>query len=43
MHVDMKALASLTIEREIPQEPVRQKAEIGHAVSLLTSLKKKLG
>jgi sugar phosphate isomerase/epimerase len=29
----------LTIEREIPQEPTRQKAEIGHAVSLLTKLK----
>ncbi|MEQ8787068.1 MAG: sugar phosphate isomerase/epimerase family protein [Pirellulaceae bacterium] len=33
----------LTIEREIPQEPARQKAEIGHAVNLLTDLKKKLG
>lgn len=33
----------LTIEREIPQEPERQKAEIGHAVSLLTELKQKLG
>jgi sugar phosphate isomerase/epimerase len=33
----------LTIEREIPQEPQRQKAEIGHAVRLLTDLKKKLG
>jgi L-ribulose-5-phosphate 3-epimerase len=32
----------LTIEREIPQEPERQKAEIGHAVRLLTELKKKL-
>jgi sugar phosphate isomerase/epimerase len=32
----------LTIEREIPQEPERQKAEIGHAVRLLTSLKDKL-
>jgi sugar phosphate isomerase/epimerase len=32
----------LTIEREIPQEPARQKAEIGHAVRLLTDLKKKL-
>ena len=29
----------LTIEREIPQEPDRQRAEIGHAVTLLTSLK----
>ena len=33
----------LTIEREIPQEPERQKAEIGHAVGLLTELKKKIG
>ncbi len=32
----------LTIEREIPQEPARQKAEIGHAVRLLTDLKRKL-
>ena len=33
----------LTIEREIPQEPERQKAEIGHAIRLLTELKKKIG
>lgn len=33
----------LTIEREIPQDPARQKAEIGHAVNLLTALKQKLG
>lgn len=32
----------LTVEREIPQEPARQKAEIGHAVKLLTDLKKKV-
>ncbi len=32
----------LTIEREIPQEPDRQKAEIGRAVKLLTELKQKL-
>ena len=32
----------LTIEREIPQEPERQKAEIGHAVNLLEELKAKL-
>jgi sugar phosphate isomerase/epimerase len=32
----------LTIEREIPQEPERQKAEIGHAMRLLTELKAKL-
>ena len=33
----------LTIEREIPQEPARQKAEIGHAIRLLTGLKKTIG
>lgn len=33
----------LTIEREIPQEPARQKAEISHAIRLLTDLKKKIG
>lgn len=33
----------LTIEREIPQEPERQKAEISHAVNLLTDLKNKIG
>lgn len=33
----------LTIEREIPQEPERQKAEIGHAVRLLTALKSRIG
>ena len=32
----------LTIEREIPQEPDRQKAEIGGALSLLSDLKTKL-
>ena len=32
----------LTIEREIPQEPERQKAEIGHAIQLLNSLKKEM-
>lgn len=32
----------LTIEREIPQDPERQKAEIGHALSLLTHLKERL-
>lgn len=32
----------LTIEREIPQDPARQKAEIGHAIGLLTALKAKL-
>jgi sugar phosphate isomerase/epimerase len=32
----------LTIEREIPQEPERQKAEIGGAVSLLERLKREM-
>ena len=32
----------LTIEREIPQEPQRQKEEIGNAVNLLNELKAKL-
>ncbi|MCA9134715.1 MAG: sugar phosphate isomerase/epimerase, partial [Planctomycetales bacterium] len=32
----------LTIEREIPQEPARQKAEIDHASSLLSKLKEKV-
>lgn len=33
----------LTIEREIPQDPARQKAEIGRALALLTELKQKIG
>ena len=33
----------LTIEREIAQEPERQKEEIGAAVRLLTELKEKIG
>ena len=33
----------LTIEREIPQEPERQKQEIGHASGLLRELKIELG
>ena len=33
----------LTIEREIAQEPERQKAEIGQAVRLLNELKAKIG
>lgn len=33
----------LTIEREIPQEPERQKAEIGRAIRLLNELKAKIG
>jgi sugar phosphate isomerase/epimerase len=32
----------LTVEREIPQDPERQKAEIGHAIKLLTELKRKV-
>lgn len=32
----------LTIEREIPQEPARQKAEIGQGIRLLNELKAKL-
>lgn len=32
----------LTIEREIPHEPERQKREIGYAARLLTELKKKI-
>jgi sugar phosphate isomerase/epimerase len=32
----------LTIEREIPQDPERQKAEINHAITLLRDLKKKV-
>ena len=33
----------LTIEREIPQEPARQKTEIAGALDLLQSLKSKIG
>jgi sugar phosphate isomerase/epimerase len=33
----------LTIEREIPQEPERQKSEIGGGVALLNQLKAKIG
>ncbi len=33
----------LTIEREIPQEPERQKAEIGQAVRLINELKARIG
>lgn len=39
---DIGYTGPLTIEREIPQEPERQKAEIGHAVRLLTALREKL-
>ena len=40
---DIGYTGPLTIEREIPQEPERQKAEIQHAVDLLTNLKASLG
>jgi hypothetical protein len=33
----------LTIEREIPQDPQRQKDEIGRALTLLRELKAKIG
>jgi sugar phosphate isomerase/epimerase len=33
----------LTIEREIPQEPERQKTEVGKALALLAELKSKIG
>lgn len=33
---------ALTIEREIPEEPTRQKAEIGEAVSLISTLRNKV-
>ncbi|MCC9601958.1 sugar phosphate isomerase/epimerase [Stieleria sp. JC731] len=33
---------SLTIEREIPEDPERQKAEIGGAIDLLTELRSKI-
>ena len=32
----------LTVEREIPQDPQRQKAEIGHAIRLLKELKQRI-
>lgn len=32
----------LTIEREIPQDPERQMAEIGQAIELLTALRAKI-
>ncbi|MGQ9505455.1 MAG: sugar phosphate isomerase/epimerase family protein [Thermogutta sp.] len=33
---------ALTIEREIPQEPKRQKAEIGHAIRVIEEIKRKI-
>ncbi|MBC7336710.1 MAG: hypothetical protein H5U01_10625, partial [Clostridia bacterium] len=32
----------LTIEREIPQEPERQKAEISHAIRVIQEIKQKI-
>ena len=40
---DIGYAGPLTIEREIPQEPERQKSEIGGAVRLLNELRAKLG
>jgi sugar phosphate isomerase/epimerase len=39
---DIGYFGPLTIEREIPSDPVRQKEEIGHAVGLLKQLKLEL-
>ena len=39
---DIGYVGPLTIEREIPEEPERQKAEIGQALELIESLKKSL-
>jgi len=39
---DLDYFGPLTIEREIPQEPERQKTEIGQAVQLINQLKAKL-
>ena len=36
---DLGYTGPLTIEREIPDEPARQKEEISHAVNLLNKLK----
>ena len=40
---DLGYTGPLTIEREIPQEPSRQKAEIGRGIRLLSELKAKIG
>jgi sugar phosphate isomerase/epimerase len=40
---DLGYTGALTIEREIPDEPARQKSEIGQAVRLLEELKGKIG
>ena len=40
---DLGYTGALTIEREIAEEPARQKNEIGQAVRLLNELKAKIG
>jgi sugar phosphate isomerase/epimerase len=40
---DLGYAGPLTIEREIPQEPSRQKEEIGRGIRLLNELKEKIG
>jgi sugar phosphate isomerase/epimerase len=40
---DLGYAGPLTIEREIPEEPSRQKEEIGHGIRLLDELKAKIG
>jgi sugar phosphate isomerase/epimerase len=40
---DLGYTGPLTIEREIPQEPARQKEEIGRGIRLLNQLKAKIG
>ncbi len=40
---DLGYTGPLTIEREIPQEPSRQKEEIGRGLRLLNELKAKIG
>lgn len=40
---DVGYTGPLTIEREIPQDPIRQKAEIKQAVDVITAIKQQLG
>ena len=40
---DLGYAGPLTIEREIPREPSRQKEEIGRGIRLLNELKAKIG
>ncbi len=40
---EISYVGPLTIEREIAQEPERQKKEIGHAINVLGELKVKIG